>query len=103
MEILKLYEEFSLKLRTEMIWDKELFSELFTHMKSYCIETKMESQIDRNVACVFWNASWWVKQQISGISSMESEYFLNAVTNLDHLAWALFEGENRADSDYEPI
>ncbi|HEB27423.1 hypothetical protein LCGC14_2151730 [marine sediment metagenome] len=103
MSLIQTYENFSLKLRTEMVWDKELFSKLFEEMKTFCVESKDSSTIDRGVAAVFWNASWWVKQQIDGIEKFNSDYYINATTNLDHLAWTLFEKQERGGNDYEPI
>ncbi len=86
-----------------MNWDRELYSKLFHEMKTYCLNCRSESKIDRDIAAVFWNASWWVKQQVEGIENLNTEYHQNAITNLDHLAWALFENQERTENEYEPI
>ena len=86
-----------------MNWNKTLFKELFEQMKQYCKEAENSKNINRETARVFWNASWWVKQQIEAVESFNSTYYINAITNLDHLAWCLFENESRTENEYEPI
>ncbi len=102
-DIKKLYEEFALQLRTEMTWNEDLFEELFCKMKVYCKEVIASKSVDREIAGVFWNASWWVKGQIEGIEKFKIKYYQNAVTNIDHLAWWLFENHSREDNEFEPM
>ncbi len=86
-----------------MSWDREIFSALFEEMKGYCDQVKLDDTIDRKTASVFWSASWWVKSQIQELEAFSDQYYENALVNLDHLAWVLFENEIRSGLEYEPL
>lgn len=98
---------FVLQLRCGPGWDKEAYSRLFKAMLECCKAHDGQTHIERWIVEGFWWLDFYPRynsQRSEDESDFyESDYYENAVTNFNHLAFWLFGGEARADDEFEPI
>ena len=97
---------FVIQLRCGPGWDTEAFARLFLAMRACCEELDGADDIPRWIADLFWYLDWYVRLGLDeGRRNRETipEYYVNAWTNLDHLAHWLFTGEARSDDQFEPM
>jgi hypothetical protein len=88
---------FLLSLRTELIWNKEQFSQLVALMQQYLETTEHGEQIDRWVAEGFWFTESFVKDWISHPDFPKHhplDYYAAAIDRLHDLSHWLFFGES---------
>jgi len=76
---------FMLQIRCGPGWDKEAYLRLFNAMLECC------------------KAHDFYPRYNLERSENKTDYYANAVTNFNHLAFWLFAGEGRADNEFEPI
>ena len=93
---------FLMTLRGEGKWSKTLFLRLFNAMVECCKANEGDDSIERWIADGFWYLSWYVKQEAEEFG-FNTKYYTNAITNLDHLAFWLFQNQGRSDGEFEPL
>ena len=97
---------FLIQLRSGPGWDHDAFDQLFHAMHSCCKALSETDDIPRWIAELYWQLDWYVRQDIDrrwGDRDSVPEYYENAWTNLNHLAYWLFTGVPRADDEFEPM
>jgi hypothetical protein len=80
--------------------DKEAHARLFRAMIECCKSHEGQTHIERWIASGFHFLDSYMSYPCEGL---EEKYFANAITNFSHLSYWLFEGEGRADDEFEPI
>jgi len=93
---------FMLQIRCGPGWDKEAYLRLFNAMLECCKAHDGQTHIERWIAEGFWWLDFYPRYNLER-SENKTDYYANAVTNFNHLAFWLFAGEGRADNEFEPI
>jgi hypothetical protein len=95
---------FIFRLRCGPGWDKNAYLHPFDAMLECCKARDGQAQIERWIAFLFWRLDNYSRSELEGKSDIyKSDYYENAVTNLNHLAWWLFAGVRRTDDQFEPL
>jgi hypothetical protein len=92
---------FLVRLRAELIWDKESFQTLVDAMQQYLEKTGPAEQIERLVAEVFWFTETFTNDWISHPNFPKPHaprYYEKALERLHGLSYWLFIGESPAQS-----
>ncbi|HEX8833734.1 MAG TPA: hypothetical protein VF719_06015, partial [Abditibacteriaceae bacterium] len=90
---------FMFELRCGSGWDKQAHARLFQAMVECCKAHEGETHVERWIAAGFD----WLDDYPRNNMPSDDDYYENAVTNFNHLTWWLFQGEGRADDEFEPI
>ena len=98
---------FLIQLRCGPGWNKEAYLRLFIAMRECCKAHDGQTHIERWIAQGFWYLDFYPRFEVEKVKGKshhyDSDYYENAVVNLNHLAHWLFTGEGRADDEFEPL
>ena len=86
---------FLITLRTNLTWDKEVFSKLIAAMEVCCKASERRDTLERWLVVGFWYMSSWVRDWTTHPNFPRpepSEYYENALRRLDELAFWFFSG-----------
>ncbi|MGC4014605.1 MAG: hypothetical protein QM755_08845 [Luteolibacter sp.] len=86
---------FLLKLRCELIWDKEAFHCLVEAMEVCAREQEAVQALDRKTAEGFWYCSWFIEQWATHPSfpkDYDEDYYQQAFEHLRDLSFWYFTG-----------
>ncbi len=93
---------FTSEIRCGKGWDKEAHLQLFRAMIECCKAHEGQGSVERWIAAGFWWLDWYPRQIIERLSEQENlDYYVNAITNFNHLSHWLFNGEGRAEDEFE--
>ena len=96
-KIFEAEDGFLLRLRTDLVWDKEAFKTLSDAMQLYLEKIVPGEQIERWAAEGFWHTETFTKDWVSHPSfpkEHSSHYYEKALERLHDLSYWLFLGES---------
>jgi hypothetical protein len=94
---------FLLQLHCGSGWDWVAFERLFFAMRVCCKAYENREHLERWIAEGFWYLSWFPRAQIERGFPNNTGRYENALINLEHLAFWLFTGDTREDTQFEPM
>jgi hypothetical protein len=99
---------FMLRIRVDLVWDRDAFSRLATTMQRYCEQHAKEETCERWVAFGFWYLSWFVQSWTTHPNFPRPgppEYYDMAYERLSDLAYWCFLGESPylPGTGFEPL